>query len=88
MARRKKPKEFDPFSSPEQFVQDDRVDRLTDMLKRVLLATRARAVAGFKPLRCLACDRPHPSGRCQHDCIHHKAVALLKELDIDVEGMA
>jgi RNase P subunit RPR2 len=56
-----------------------------EMLKAVLEANRVRAIGGWKRDRCLACDHPHPAFKvCE--CPHHKAIAFLKGLGIEVEA--
>jgi hypothetical protein len=58
--------------------------RLALALKALLEYNWVRRIGGWHRDRCRACDVPHvPYRRCE--CPHHQAVALLKELGIDVE---
>jgi hypothetical protein len=56
--------------------------RLAVALKALLEYSRVRVIGGWRRAVCRACDVPHVPYR---PCPHHEAVALLKELGIDVE---
>jgi hypothetical protein len=56
--------------------------RLALALKALLEYSRVRVIGGWRRAVCRACDVPHVPYR---PCPHHEAVALLKELGIDVE---
>lgn len=59
------------------------LNRVAEMLKKVLEYNRVHAIKGFKRGRCKSCDVPHLTYRwCQ--CPHHQAAALLKSLGVEV----
>ena len=78
-------KEFDPFEKPTKQAGGPETTRvLIEVLCKLLQGTRVRAQWGWKPNRCLACDRPHtPTGKCPVNCVHHEAVELLKTMGVD-----
>lgn len=60
-------------------------DSLTaiELLTKLLLTTRVRAVAGFIRDRCLACNHPHSGSMgCRSHCVHHEALAFLEKLGL------
>jgi len=77
------------MSDCEPTIEDARDKSLLIVaLRHLLLSIRARAVAGYKPFRCYACDVPHVNGVCRAKCSHHEAIALLKGMGVEgLEGM-
>lgn len=59
------------------------LNRVAEMLKKVLEYNRVHAIKGYKRGRCKSCDVPHLTYRwCS--CPHHQASALLKSLGVEV----
>ena len=60
------------------------LNRVSEMLKKILEYNRVHAIKGYKRNRCKSCDVPHLIfRRCA--CPHHQAAALLKSLGVEVE---
>jgi hypothetical protein len=64
------------------------IDRLADVAMKYLKSTRKRANAGWMPMRCVACNVPHPAGLKECLCPHHDLIELLNELGYEINEVS
>lgn len=64
------------------------LDKLAAMTAKYLRETRKRANAGWMPMRCLACNHPHPATLGECLCTHHDLIVMLKALGQEINEVS